>query len=96
MALQVPFDTAALGGRVGISIPSVFACDRCGGSGGEPGTGAQTCPVCHGNGNIESVQGAFAFSRPCPRCYGRGQVISRAVPPMQWDRPGADRRGGST
>jgi len=74
--LQVPFNTATLGGRIEISIPSVFSCDRCGGSGGEPGTGSQTCPLCHGHGNIESVQGAFALSRPCPRCYGRGQVIT--------------------
>jgi molecular chaperone DnaJ len=75
LTLEVPFDLAAHGGQTEVAIPSVFACDRCGGSGGEPGTHSQVCPVCHGSGNVQTVQGAFAFSRPCPRCYGRGEVI---------------------
>ena len=77
VALQVPFEMAAHGGETEIAIPSVFGCDRCGGSGAEPGTRSQVCPVCHGAGEVQSVQGAFAFSRPCPRCYGRGEVIAK-------------------
>ena len=77
VALQVPFEMAAHGGETEIAIPSVFSCDRCGGSGSEPGTRSQVCPVCHGAGNVQAVQGAFAFSRPCPRCYGRGEVIAK-------------------
>ena len=74
--LEVPFDTAVAGGKMGISIAGVVVCERCGGSGAQPGTKSQTCPVCHGAGNVQAFQGAFAFSRPCPRCFGRGQVIS--------------------
>jgi molecular chaperone DnaJ len=74
--LEAPFETAISGGKMAISVPGVEPCARCGGSGAQPGTKSQTCPVCHGAGNVQAFQGAFAFSRPCPRCFGRGQVIS--------------------
>ena len=76
VASEVPFDLAVRGGRMKISVPGVFMCKRCGGSGAEPGTKLETCPVCDGTGNTQAVQGAFAFSRPCPRCYGRGRIIT--------------------
>ena len=72
---HIPFDHAVRGGRMAIRVPGVFACKKCGGGGAQPGTKAQPCPECHGTGNVQAVQGAFAFSRPCPRCFGRGQVI---------------------
>jgi len=76
VAAEVPFDVAVRGGRMTVSVPGVYACSRCRGSGAEPGTRSQVCPTCHGTGHVEAVQGAFAFSRPCPRCFGRGQVIA--------------------
>ena len=76
VAVEVPFDLAVRGGRMKISVPGVFTCKSCGGSGAEPGTKSEPCPVCGGSGNTQTLQGAFAFSRPCPRCYGRGQVIT--------------------
>jgi len=74
--LEVPFETAVSGGKLAISLPGEENCERCGGSGAQPGTKSQTCPVCHGAGHVQAFQGAFAFSRPCPRCFGRGQVIT--------------------
>lgn len=76
VSVEVPFDLAVRGGPMTISVPSTFTCDRCAGSGAEPGSGSEPCPVCHGTGNVQTAQGAFAFSRPCPRCYGRGVVIT--------------------
>jgi len=74
--VEIPFDRAVSGGRMSIAVPGTFACKKCGGSGAEPGTKAETCPQCGGTGNVQTVQLGFAFSRPCPECFGRGQVIT--------------------
>lgn len=76
VSIRVPFETAVHGGKVSVAVPSVFACSQCGGSGAQPGSRTSTCPTCHGTGNTQTVQGAFAFSRPCPQCFGRGEVIT--------------------
>jgi molecular chaperone DnaJ len=76
VSLRVSFETAAHGGKVSVTVPSVFACTQCGGSGAQPGSKTITCPTCQGTGNTQTAQGAFAFSRPCPQCFGRGEVIT--------------------
>jgi molecular chaperone DnaJ len=76
VAVRVPFETAVHGGKISVSVPSVFACDQCGGSGAQPGSRTSACPTCHGAGHVQTTQGTFAFSRPCPRCFGRGEVIT--------------------
>lgn len=76
VSVQVPFDYAARGGKMAITVPGVFNCRTCKGTGAKPGTRSQTCPQCHGTGSVQEVQVGFAFSRPCPRCYGRGQIIT--------------------
>lgn len=72
--VEIPFQTAARGGKITISIPVTEECATCSGSGATPGTKVQTCPECGGSGNISFGQGGFAVTRPCPNCLGRGQV----------------------
>jgi molecular chaperone DnaJ len=74
--VEVPFDVAAKGGTTVIGISKEDVCDRCHGSGAEPGSKVEKCPQCGGSGMISVSQGAFAVSRPCPRCYGRGEIVS--------------------
>jgi molecular chaperone DnaJ len=74
--VEVPFDVAAKGGSSVISVTKEDACDRCAGTGAEPGSKVEPCPQCGGSGMISVSQGAFAVSRPCPRCYGRGEIVS--------------------
>jgi molecular chaperone DnaJ len=54
-------------------------CERCGGSGAEPGTSAETCPTCGGAGEVRQVQrsmlGQLVSVRPCPECGGEGRRI---------------------
>jgi molecular chaperone DnaJ len=50
-------------------------CDRCGGSGMEPGSELETCPACQGRGEIIRSQGFFQIRTTCPTCGGRGQVM---------------------
>ncbi len=78
--LQVPFRTAALGGKVPIELEVNEECATCHGSGAAPGAKIQTCPECHGRGTISFGQGGFAVQRPCPMCLGKGTVPSERCP----------------
>jgi molecular chaperone DnaJ len=76
VTLEVPFRTAALGGKVNIDLEVNEECPVCKGTGGAPGSKMQTCPECGGRGTISFGQGGFAVQRPCPQCLGRGQIPS--------------------
>lgn len=78
VTLEVPFRTAALGGKVNIDLEVNEECHVCRGTGGAPGSKMQTCPECGGRGTISFGQGGFAVQRPCPQCLGRGQIPSEA------------------
>jgi molecular chaperone DnaJ len=73
-SVEIPFETAALGGKLPLTIPVTDACAVCKGSGNAPGSKPQTCPECAGTGMISFGQGGFAVNRPCPNCLGRGTV----------------------
>jgi molecular chaperone DnaJ len=72
--VEIPFLTAARGGKITITVPVTEECATCSGSGAAPGTKLQTCTECGGSGTISFGQGGFAVTRPCPNCLGRGQV----------------------
>ncbi len=76
-AVEIPFETAARGGRINISVPVTDACATCGGSGNAPGSKPKTCSECSGSGTISFGQGGFAVTRPCPVCLGRGSVPTK-------------------
>ena len=78
--LEVPFRTAATGGKVPIELEVTEECARCNGSGAAPGATVKVCPECTGRGTISFGQGGFAVNRPCPMCMGRGQVPSERCP----------------
>ena len=73
-SLEIPFRTAALGGKVPIELDLTEECATCHGSGAAPGAKLVTCTECNGRGTISFGQGGFAVQRPCPVCLGRGQV----------------------
>ena len=79
-ALDIPFRTAALGGKVPVDLEVNEECETCHGSGGAPGAKIQGCPECGGRGTISFGQGGFAVQRPCPMCLGRGSVPSERCP----------------
>lgn len=76
VSLEVPFETAVLGGKAAFTINKEDACASCGGTGSKSGKVPEVCPQCHGSGMISMAQGAFAVSRPCPRCLGKGRVMT--------------------
>jgi len=78
--LEIPFRTAARGGKVPIELEVSEECGTCHGNGAAPGTSLRICPECNGRGVISFGQGGFAVNRPCPVCLGRGQVPTEPCP----------------
>ena len=78
--VEVPFRTAAVGGKVPVELEVSEECGTCKGSGAAPGATLKPCGECAGRGVISFGQGTFAVNRPCPVCMGRGQVPSERCP----------------
>jgi molecular chaperone DnaJ len=73
--LQITLEQAAHGFETKIRIPGVAQCETCGGGGARKGTQTQTCPTCHGAGQVRISQGPFSIAQTCPRCHGSGKII---------------------
>ncbi len=62
-----------------IKLKALEACETCSGSGAEPGSKAQNCSTCNGQGEVRRAQrsffGQFVTVAPCPTCHGEGRVI---------------------
>lgn len=78
--VEVPFLTAALGGKVAVEVSITEDCATCGGDGAKPGTQLRPCSECGGSGNVSFGQGGFAVKRPCPACFGKGRIPEAACP----------------
>lgn len=80
--LEVDFRTAALGGKVFVSLSGAVSCPRCGGRGAAGDN--PRCPTCRGSGRT-TVQSPdkgqfFTVTRPCPTCHGTGVDPSKECP----------------
>ena len=77
--LSITFDEAFAGVEKQIDVPRLAACDRCSGSGAEPGTSAETCPGCRGTGQVrraaQSFFGQVVTTVACPTCGGAGRIL---------------------
>jgi molecular chaperone DnaJ len=75
--LDVPLETVARGGEEPLRFQRHTLCERCRGSGAEPGSAPRNCPECGGSGRkvIRSRKGGVAFQQitTCPACHGRGK-----------------------
>jgi len=79
MTIRISLEEAFRGIGREISIPRLEKCDRCGGSGAEPGTEVKSCPYCGGSGQVEREQrtpfGTFVSVGQCSECGGSGKKI---------------------
>ena len=79
VSVPLTFVEAATGVERSLTVKLLDACDKCGGSGAEPGTQPKRCATCAGRGEVQRAQrsffGQFVSVAPCPTCSGRGQVI---------------------
>ena len=78
--LTIDFAEAVFGVTKEISFPTLVACSRCEGSGGEPGTEPETCPECNGSGEkrrvAQTILGQMVNIVACSRCRGEGRIVS--------------------
>jgi molecular chaperone DnaJ len=73
--MEISLEDAYKGKEATIKIPVNETCDKCQGSGAQPGTGEETCPTCSGQGRMRMQQGFFTIERTCPTCNGAGKIV---------------------
>jgi molecular chaperone DnaJ len=80
--VEIDLEEAFTGVPVAVPVDVALPCERCDGSGAEPGTSMRTCPTCGGAGAVRSVSqnifGQFVQQRKCPDCGGAGQTLEQA------------------
>ncbi len=74
--LEITLEEAARGTETKIRIPTMEACETCGGTGAKPGTQPVTCSMCGGHGQVRMQQGFFSIQQTCPTCHGSGKTIA--------------------
>ena len=81
VTLQLTMEEIAEGTSKKIKIKKHIKCNQCGGTGAEEGTSKNTCPVCHGSGEVKTVSrsvfGQFVNITTCNNCNGEGTVIDK-------------------
>ena len=81
VSLKLTMEEIAEGTTKKLKIKKQVKCDECGGSGAEAGTSKNTCPVCHGSGEVKTVSrsvfGQFVNITTCNNCNGEGSVIDK-------------------
>ena len=79
VVVHLAFEEAVFGCTKELEITLKDTCKTCGGSGAKPGTSPETCPNCHGTGQIRHTQqsmfGMIQNIETCPQCGGSGKII---------------------
>jgi molecular chaperone DnaJ len=75
--LEITLEEAARGAEKEISFRKHATCERCDGSGAEPGSKKITCPTCRGAGQVRRSGGIITFTQVCPTCHGSGSKIEK-------------------
>jgi len=75
--LEITLEEAARGVEKEISFRKAMACERCEGSGAEPGSKRVTCSTCRGAGQIRRSGGIITFTQTCPTCAGAGTKVEK-------------------
>ncbi|MFH0969112.1 MAG: molecular chaperone DnaJ [Patescibacteria group bacterium] len=78
--IEITFEEMVRGASKIINLYKNAVCGRCHGTGGEPGAKKETCPACHGSGQVrktmQSFFGSFSQVSTCPTCQGAGEINS--------------------
>jgi molecular chaperone DnaJ len=75
--LEITLEEAARGAEKEISFRKNVSCERCDGTGAEPGSKRITCPTCRGAGQIRRSGGIITFTQICPTCSGAGTKVEK-------------------
>jgi len=84
VAVRLPLIAAVQGAHPTVEVPHVGPCPSCGGNGARDGTALETCPECHGRGQLQRVHRRgntqLVTVAECPRCHGTGERILEKCP----------------
>jgi molecular chaperone DnaJ len=72
--MTVDFISALRGIETEIAMQKTKACERCSGSGSEPGTKLIPCKTCGGSGRLNVAEGPMFFTQACHQCGGHGRI----------------------
>ncbi|HEY4305740.1 MAG TPA: molecular chaperone DnaJ [Gemmatimonadaceae bacterium] len=79
VTIPLTLEEVATGVDKKINIKLLDPCDKCEGSGAEPGSKSETCKTCQGAGEVRRAQRSFfgqvVTVAPCPTCRGEGRII---------------------
>lgn len=73
---KISFKESYTGVKKEISFLREQTCQKCNGTGSEPGYQPEVCRQCQGSGTIQRRSGFFAISSPCPLCQGKGKRVT--------------------
>ena len=80
LSVELSLAEVASGVRKTFTLKLLDPCDKCSGSGAEPGSTPQRCHTCAGSGEVRRAQrslfGQFVSVIPCPTCSGEGTIVS--------------------
>lgn len=74
--MSISFMEAVHGVAKEVELTRRDTCWNCEGSGCRPGHKRETCPTCHGHGQVIRSQGFFQVSSTCPNCHGEGEIVT--------------------
>jgi molecular chaperone DnaJ len=74
-SMEVTLEQAAAGMTTEIRVPTWDKCGTCDGTGAKPGTKAENCKTCNGQGQVRMQQGFFSIQQTCPTCHGSGKFL---------------------
>jgi molecular chaperone DnaJ len=79
VGVRLSFEESVFGVHREVEVARLEACDRCAGSGAEPGTQPTRCANCGGTGQVQdlrrSIFGTVMTAQPCPVCGGTGEQV---------------------
>ena len=78
--MTVDFMEAIFGVEKEVTLKKKVVCEKCHGSGAEPGAKVEECSTCQGHGRVRRVQqtilGNIQSEVTCPNCGGEGKTYS--------------------
>jgi molecular chaperone DnaJ len=75
-SIEISFRDSIFGVARKLPLRGDVTCDKCEGSGGQPGTGTTICPTCSGAGSTISSGGFFQSQQVCQQCSGSGRIVT--------------------
>lgn len=83
-SVRITFEEACFGVEKELELNLKEECETCKGSGAKPGTTPETCPKCHGKGQVvltqQSLFGVVRNVQACPDCRGKGTIVKDKCP----------------